>query len=689
MRDRRLRAVLVAGALVALLGSGAGVPVSGRSATSAGPVFAAGAAVAGIDPPLRGTVRGPRPWDCDPTGQFDGPRQFDFEEPYKDTLAKGHYVWGEPYLDCNGNGRYDGIFITSGDLDRPLILKDPIEARAFVVSNGTRKIAVEVVDSIGIFNVEMDEIRARVREQDPTLDEMFISSTHDESAPDPIGLWGPTTGVSGVDDYYMDYLAETGAQAIVAADKGVQPAQIRYAQVPQPPQFQTCWSSYPYVQDRMVRVLQALSVGTGKPIVTLSNYGIHAETMSFSPNPTENRYVSADWPHFERAKLDRDLGGVSIHMAGAVGSVETPRVFTSGVTSSPTSVQHPDHPADCHTTDSPLDPATLVPWSTPSQAIGYDNETRAVGEYLAVSVENALTDNAVWASSTDISFAREKFGLPLGNLLFFAVAPAGLFAHKPGCVAGRPMPVAPNGSTTGTETCTEVSAYTIGDAEFLGVPGEVFPYVIIRGFQGAQDMPFPEEQMSPWVMPHASKPFRFVEGLGEDMDGYLFSQNDATGVPEAEPQRGVYVPGDDRFGCSHDDDSEAASGNAGTIVADHLMHVMSLLGTDEHQRAEVGRYVLPGGTLSRNPIGSGPLRCDKPSDVFNPAGSGAKKIRVWLNGTPIDIVPAGFIDSSGRPQASPDMSTRGVWVRGAHEASFTEGLSVRIWLDVFPEVPAP
>ena len=127
MRDRRLRAVLVAGALVALLGSGAGVPVSGRSATSAGPVFAAGAAVAGIDPPLRGTVRGPRPWDCDPTGQFDGPRQFDFEEPYKDTLAKGHYVWGEPYLDCNGNGRYDGIFITSGDLDRPLILKDPKE----------------------------------------------------------------------------------------------------------------------------------------------------------------------------------------------------------------------------------------------------------------------------------------------------------------------------------------------------------------------------------------------------------------------------------------------------------------------------------------------------------------------------------------------------------------------------------
>jgi hypothetical protein len=201
-------------------------------------------------------------------------------------------------------------------------------------------------------------------------------------------------------------------------------------------------------------------------------------------------------------------------------------------------------------------------------------------------------------------------------------------------------------------------------------------------------MPFPKEEMSPWVMPHASKPFRFIEGLGEDMDGYLFSQNNATAVPEVDPQRGVYFPSDDQFGCSHDDDSEAASGNAGTIVAEHLRHVMSLVGTDAHQRVDVGRYVLPGGTLSRNPIGTGPLRCDKGADVFTLAGSGAKEIRVWSNGTPSDIIPAGFIDSSGRPQAAPDMSTRGVWIRGAHETSFTEGLSVRVWLDVFPEVPA-
>jgi hypothetical protein len=321
--------------------------------------------------------------------------------------------------------------------------------------------------------------------------------------------------------------------------------------------------------------------------------------------------------------------------------------------------------------------------------LGYDNETRAVGEALAATVEDALAHHSTWATSSDISFAREKFAVPVNNLEFLAVQPAGLFAHRPACAGGTQMPVAPNGSTAGTEVCTEVAAFTIGDAEFLTVPGEVFPYVIVRGFQGPQDMPFPDEAMSPWVMPHASKPYRFIEGLGEDMLGYLFSQNNATAVPEAEPQRGAYFPSDDRFGCSHDDDGEAASGNAGTIVAQHLIDVLERVGNDPNQRIEVGRYVLSDGTLSRNPIGVGPLRCDPGADVFTPdPGGGAVAIRVWnADGTSQTIVPAGFIDSGGRPQTHPDMSTRGVWVPGAGEKSFVEGVSQRIWLDVFPDLP--
>ena len=680
MREPRMRRWLL---ILAGIGLVAAQAAPSARAAPATPTFQVGAAAGDVDPPLYD--RATNPAECDPTGTFGGPRQFNFEEPYKDTDSNGRYDYGEPYLDCDHNGRYDGIFITSGALQRPLILKDPIEARAFVVSNGRKTIAVEVIDSIGIFYPELDAIRARVQELVAArhlrhLDEIFISSTHDESAPDPVGLWGPASGVSGVDDYYMNFLAERGAAAIVQADASARPAYVRYAETEQPSRFQTCWSSYPYVNDRMVRILQAVDAVSLTPILTLSNYGIHVESMAFSPNPVENRYISADWVHFERAKLDADLGGIAIHMAGAVGSVETPRVFDS-VTPYPTSVQHPDHPADCRTLDTGR--GTLVP-------LGYSNETEAIGQTLATTVEHALATGAVWARGDEISFLRERFSVPLRNLLFAALSPTGLFAHRPGCVDDVQMPVLPNGTSAGTDACTEVAGYSIGDAEFMAVPGEVFPYVMIRGFQGPQDMPFPDEAMSPWAMPHASKPFRFTEGLGEDMIGYLFSQNDATGVPEAEPQRGAYfASGGDRFGCSHDDDSESTGGDSGSIVARHLIDALERLGTDPRQRVLAGRYVFRDGMLSRNPIGTGALRCDPSNDTFtlDPNG-GAVAVKVFYpDGSSRMIVPAGFINSDGRPRAAPDMTTRGIWVPGAGETSFIEGVSKRIWLDVFPNLP--
>ena len=67
-------------------------------------------------------------------------------------------------------------------------------------------------------------------------------------------------------------------------------------------------------------------------------------------------------------------------------------------------------------------------------------------------------------------------------------------------------------------------------------------------------------------MSRLSQPYRFVEGLGEDMVGYLFPKTNAVGVP-----RSLDGADDtDRFGCGHSDDGEAAADDAGGIVARHL-----------------------------------------------------------------------------------------------------------------------
>src|SRR5256885_16667185 len=47
--------------------------------------------------------------DLDVPG-FDGPRQWNFQEPYIDLNGNAYWDPGEPYLDVNPHLRYDGMY---------------------------------------------------------------------------------------------------------------------------------------------------------------------------------------------------------------------------------------------------------------------------------------------------------------------------------------------------------------------------------------------------------------------------------------------------------------------------------------------------------------------------------------------------------------------------------------------------
>ena len=148
------------------------------------------------------------PADCDSTGTFNGPRNFAFEEPYKDQQGSGHFDFGDPFVDCNGNGRWDGNLL-GGGADSPRFydhVADSVGARAMVVSNGERTIAVEVLDNEGAFNVYLQRIRQQVAADGVHLDGIYISSNHDESAPDTIGISGVNQLTSSVNAYFADYM---------------------------------------------------------------------------------------------------------------------------------------------------------------------------------------------------------------------------------------------------------------------------------------------------------------------------------------------------------------------------------------------------------------------------------------------------------------------------------------------------
>ncbi len=88
------------------------------------------------------------------------------------------------------------------------------------------------------------------------------------------------------------------------------------------------------------------------------------------------------------------------------------------------------------------------------------------------------------------------------------------------------------------------------------------------------------------------------------MLGYIFPRGNAVGIPT---QANLDPSDVDRFGCGHSDDSEAASADTADIAGRALVRVLGTQGRPE--TIVRGRYVLPGGTLSRDPLGGPVLNC--------------------------------------------------------------------------------
>jgi hypothetical protein len=668
---------------LAMVAIALGVAVPGASGSSAAGRFRVGAAVQSFAPPAAGAIQAD-PADCASAADaaFNGPRKFAFEEPYIDQQNSGHYDLGDPFLDCNHDGRWDGNLIGGGGGNPRFydhVADDP-GARAMVISNGSKTVGIEVVDQEGFFNTYADRIRAQVLRDGYHLDSIQISATHDESAPDTLGLGGVSPATSGTNQYFVDFLVRRSALAIENAYNSMRPATISYAQASEPANLRQCWSSYPFIDDPLMPVMQARA-SDGSVIATLASVSQHTETLGFNggsqldpgaPSPTtldqEKRWLTADWPYWFRKQLEQRYGGVGIEMAGSVGSVETPEVWSTALSLAPQKFVDEGHPAGCRTLFTTPTGATMTP-------LGYFSETASLGQDLAGAVEQALDSgatvshsNRIWAQTADVC-------LPVDNALFKVAAVGGVFAERPaylpGCRKLEEVPAVPTGQTAGTSVKTEVAAWQIGDAEFIGLPGEVFPFTYLRGPVGPEDMNYPQYGMPAWPLPYMHTPFRFFDGLDNDMVGYVFPRGNDAGVPGDHPVKNPTASGTDRFNCGHSDDSEAVSAKAGDKLGAALVGLLSQHGSPES--IEQGRFVLPDGKLSRNPLGTtDTIKCSGADTTF--AADGPAKA-VWEPGKGV-ITPAQWMDLSGRPQATPDRNTRGYIDSAGH----------RHWLDVFADI---
>src|SRR5581483_6116326 len=154
------------------------------------------------------------------------------------------------------------------------------------------------------------------------IDQMVVSSNHNESSPDTIGLYGappdPTGSFglnSGIDEYYMDWLDSQIANAAVAACDARQAATLREVEFPVPPGLRqeipnrfptTDDAGKPAAIDPKVRVLQALDA-SGAPIFTMMNLADHNQDIGQSDTYAVAHAVSGDWPGYFHRRLEQDL----------------------------------------------------------------------------------------------------------------------------------------------------------------------------------------------------------------------------------------------------------------------------------------------------------------------------------------------------------------------------------------------
>jgi hypothetical protein len=615
-----------------------------------------------------------------PRINYNGPRLWRFEEPYQDTDGSGSFSYPasggpgtapapEPYCDYNHNGRWDGIYLSGGQDHQAKSVHDPIDVRAAAFSDGLKTVVLESVVAQGIFENYIREARTQAQalagqaahQSCGHIDEMVVSSNHNESSPDTVGIYGAPPSATGgfgvnssIDEYYMHWLDAQLAKAAVDACDNRQPASLREVDFPVPAGLRQEIHAWPTTDhngrataiDPKVRVLQARDAG-GNAIFTMMNLADHNQDIGQSSTYDVARAVSSDWPGYFHRRLEQDVGGMAMFMAADIGSME----------------------------DLITDPAIPGPPCF-SGANGCYAQVEATGTAIADVVAAALPD-AKAIPLGPVDGARSEFCVPLENNLFRAAFEAGLFGERQGYTNCQPT------GRAGNEVHTYVSMLQVGpDLQFLGNPGEAFPGLMLGSPWGIEDASCPSQANPPVPTWHASAKYRFQVGLADDLIGY---EKPAWSFVFAPPTFTSPDCNTDPRGHSHSLESEAVGPAASNAVAQNLADLLDQ-NPDPTAEIRLGRYVKADGTLTD--------AYSNPQDQGAPGHFPTNAVAIWLaapGSTTLDPVPGhpnsgtivalqnvgsfggrrvdangSFMDFDGAEQpGAPDLTTRGMLVKAA------------------------
>jgi hypothetical protein len=228
---------------------------------------------------------------------------------------------------------YSGGFSLSPPIRK---VHDPLQVRAFYVSNGRTAVAFATIDAQGYFSGyeegpgfgtladRVDAARATSAAGGVHMSrtDVIVQATHTHAGPTLEGIWGP------VPLRYLRLVHHQVVSAIAAAARSARPAHLQFATLNDRNIAGVNINQDNYqgwVNDTQVSILRAVAPSTGATIgvfASVPTHGAHVCGQCL-------RILSADYFGMVRARLDRLLGGVSVVGPASLGRLESP-VETTG-----------------------------------------------------------------------------------------------------------------------------------------------------------------------------------------------------------------------------------------------------------------------------------------------------------------------------------------------------------------------
>ncbi|MFA6092784.1 MAG: hypothetical protein WCU88_11460 [Elusimicrobiota bacterium] len=386
--------------------------------------------------------------------------------------------------------------------------RDALYARAVVVSDGERILAVVSVDSLGLGHGDVQALREESGFDGPKR-LLFLASTHSHAAPDLLGLWGPLPGMSGADEGYRLRLRAALARLLKELSARMEPVILRSARTELDPRGLCTDLRDPRVLDPELGAVQLTARG-GSTIATLVRWSCHAEALGRA-----NMQASADYPGFLCSRVEERAGGTCLFLPGLIGGLQSPEIDRS---------------------------------SGPEKEYA---EARRVGAAVADAVLAALARSGEKSLAGPVGMESVRVRLPVENSRYLLALPVlsrgrALFDEKGGRLSGPgiwartlrhwlafPLPEALRPFVE-----SEVALARIGPVRLLGLPGELFPELALGGYKGEYSFGRPifrQDNAAPPKLSSAPKgpylrsclpKYGFIVGPADDEIGYIVPEYD-------------------------------------------------------------------------------------------------------------------------------------------------------------------